>query len=181
MSEHVCQGHDHESPVGSPEWTAKRKAYMADVTERLKTYDLVLQGVFDPQGEEDAWLYTIGMTQRGLPELIMGSFSIEDMGEVVQAIASNVTSADFERGYITPPGSEVEGRVALREVDPFNEICPLTTALSVYEGTIEGSVRAFQILIPCCHNPEHDMVECDRIGHEFPWEHQCTEFPVLPQ
>lgn len=183
MTEHECThpGHKHHTAErGSPEWHAARKEYFEDVEEKLKEHSFLIQGVFSTGGGP-SFAYTVGLTRRGLPELIVGDFGMEDMGHLLNYLAEIITAEDFRKGYILPSIAEGKRPLKLREVDPANRDWPLSTAMNVFEGQFEGHVRACQVLLACCHVPGHDFANCDRQGdeHSYPDEHDCTEFTVL--
>lgn len=108
--------------MGTSRWHPKqRDAYLTHMQSLIEEYGWAVQGVF-PTTEFDVWFaYTVGLTSRGLPELLISGIP----GEQVQPLLNRAAEMHCEKPFSI--GDEVTGiaidGVLMRVIDaPLAEI-----------------------------------------------------------
>lgn len=134
-------------------------AHRADPHAEQPTHPHVCLGIFDPDGVDHPFVYTVGLHVRGWPELLLIGAHPDTAAFVMNALADR---RDPPTGRVQLEGAEVAFEV--RPVDPAE-------ARRDYARHAPDGAAISQIVIP---DPE---------GH-FPWEVGCAEpfrsLPVLP-
>lgn len=95
---------------GSPEWHDRADEHLKTLQEMIKQYGWTVQGVFDAEGGP-FFSYTVGLTEAGLPELIVSGLGPQQ-GIVVLNNAAKVHSREeLEHGHTSEEIITVEMRV----------------------------------------------------------------------
>jgi hypothetical protein len=63
----------------------------AQLQENVEKYGWTFIGVFDPEGLTPSFVYTVGLTEKGLPEVFMsGNFAPQSMQNIVNMVAQKL-------------------------------------------------------------------------------------------
>jgi hypothetical protein len=134
--------------------------YLARAAEIIEQEGWLIQGVFPVEEDGDFFSYTVGLTTKGLPELIVFGWPPEVAGVVLNDIARAAVAGTIKlaHGEVLTDFLDHGYKLTLCAVKDTRE--HLTVANRFYG--IDGPVRAVQLVWPDAE-------------HRFPWEGAVLE------
>lgn len=118
--------------------------YMNRIKAIIQKHGWMVQGVFSSEGEEPAHCYTIGLTDAGLPELVVsGNMAHQTAMQILNAAAKQHLAKEIMPGDVVNDIANLPFRA--RAVD---DLAPLQQALNYFRDPHNrlGRVRAIQLI-----------------------------------
>lgn len=128
----------------------KWNEFQLQVLDNVRTYGWHVQGVFDHKGVKPDWCYTVGLTLKWMPELILAGLPMNGAAGMLNRIAELAIAGEIAlvAGQVIRR-EELAGEYGLYLLDvpdPWQEDKPLGVA-RMMEAAI-GGVRALQVVWP---------------------------------
>jgi Domain of unknown function (DUF4262) len=129
---------------------ATRSEYLNHMLDLVAQYGWAVQGV-SRDGLHPPWAYTVGLTEAGLPELVVSGMPVRRAQDLLNEVASHVVHSDVA----LTPGQQIPlvGGPTIEIVELSETTARLGTAVDIYGP----GIRALQ------------LVHADDRGH-WPWQ-----------
>jgi hypothetical protein len=118
---------------------ATRSEYLSHMLDLVAQYGWAVQGV-SRDGLQPPWAYTVGLTEAGLPELVVSGMPVRRAQDLLNDVASHVVHS----GVALTPGQQVPlvGGPTIEIVELSESTARLVTAVDIYGP----GIRALQLV-----------------------------------